>query len=349
MAKVTLFFLIFAQNMTKNVTIKDIAREAGVSIALVSFVMNNRIGADGKQKYRVSQATQERIREVAARMNYQPSSAARMLRQGRTRVIGVILSDLGNIFYGIIAKEMEKILTRKGYTVLFGSTEEDPERFGRLVQSFLEKDVEGFIIVPCVGCGQYVERLQASGRPFVAIDRHHPSYDIPSVLLDNVGAMQLAVGALKKQGVRKMGLFTYEMRTSAMIEREKGFREEMGHNAPIYRMGFYTMKEDTRKAADAILEAGLDGIVCASNEISALLIKELIHRGIRVQEDIHIAGFDYSNVYDIFTPHIPHVEQPLPQMAKESTDYLFRLIDKKDRGEDISKEKDKIVLKANLI
>lgn len=349
MAKVTPFFLIFVKNMTKNVTIKDIAREAGVSIALVSFVMNNRIGADGKQKYRVSQATEERIREVAARMNYQPSSAARMLRQGRTHVIGVILSDIGNIFYGSIAKEIEKIVTRKGYTVLFGSTEEDPERFGRLVQSFLEKDVEGFIIVPCVGCGPYIQRLQAAGRPFVAIDRHSPEYDIPYVLLDNKQAMHMAVGALIKQGVRKMGLLSYEMRTSAMMEREQAFRETAGADAPIYRMGFYSKEQDTRKAAGAILEAGLDGMVCASNEASVLLIKELIHRGVRVQEDIRIAGFDYSNVYDIFTPHIPHVEQPLPLIAKESADCLFRLIDKKDHGDDITKEKERIVLKANLI
>ena len=67
--------------MQKNITIKDIAREAGVSIALVSFVMNNRLEADGKQKYRVSETTKERILEVARRFNYQPSSAARMLRQ----------------------------------------------------------------------------------------------------------------------------------------------------------------------------------------------------------------------------------------------------------------------------
>lgn len=335
--------------MTKNVTIKDIAREAGVSIALVSFVMNNRIGLDGKQKYRVSPATQEKILAIAARMNYQPSSAARMLRQGRTHVIGVILSDLGNIFYGIIAKEMEKILTRRGYTVLFGSTEEDPERFGRLVQSFLEKDVEGFIIVPCVGCGPYIERLLASGRPFVAIDRHNPQFSIPSVVLDNVDAMHQAVGALRKQGVQKMGLLSYAMRTSAMTEREKGFRDMVGTEAPIYHMGFYSMKEDTSKAADDILARGLDGMVCASNEASALLIKEFISRGIRVQEGIRIAGFDYSNVYDIFTPHIPHVEQPLPQIVKESTDYLFRLIEMKDNGADISNEKEIITLKATLV
>ena len=109
------------------------------------------------------------------------------------------------------------------------------------------------------------------------------------------------------------------------------------------------MEEDTQKAADDILERGLDGMVCASNEASANLIKELISRGIRVQEDIRIVGFDYSNVYDIFKPHIPHVQQPLPQIAKESTDYLFRLIERKDRGEDISREKEKIILKASLI
>ncbi len=335
--------------MAKNVTIKDIAREAGVSIALVSFVMNNRVEADGKQKYRVSQATQERIREVAARMNYQPSSAARMLRQGRTHVIGVILSDLGNIFYGTIAKELEKLFSRRGYTVLFGSTEEDPERFGRLVQSFLEKDVEGFIVVPCVGCGSYIEKLQASGTPFVAIDRYHPQYEIPSVIIDNVGAMQMAVDALKKQGVHKMGLISYEMRTSAMMEREKGFRMEAGPLAPIYRGGFYTLQEDIRKAVGELLEQDVDGIVCSSNEVGVIVIKELIGRGLKIQEDVRIVGFDYSNVYDIFKPHIPHVQQPLPQIARESTDYLFRLIERKDRGEDISGDKEKIILKASLI
>ena len=95
--------------MPKNVTIKDIAAEAGVSIALVSFVMNNRIEADGKQKYRVNENTRQRILEVARRLNYQPNSAARTLRRGRSLVIGVIVSDLSNVFYGEIARQMEDI------------------------------------------------------------------------------------------------------------------------------------------------------------------------------------------------------------------------------------------------
>lgn len=335
--------------MAKNVTIKDIAREAGVSIALVSFVMNNRVEPDGKQKYRVSEATKKRILDIAERMHYQPSSAARMLRQGRTRVIGVILSDLGNIFYGIIAKEIEKIITRNGYTVLFGSSDEDPERFDRLVRSFLEKDVEGFIVVPCLECGPSLKRIEAAGCPFVTIDRRNPMYDVPAVIIDNVGAAKTAVETLRKQGATKLGLLSYALRISTMIEREQGFQEEAGATAPIYRMGFHSMQEDTERAADQILAAGIDGMVCASNEASVVLIKALIKRGIRIQEDIRIVGFDYSNVYDIFTPRISHMLQPLPRIAQESAHILFRLIEKKDRGEDISHENEKIILNATLI
>ena len=218
--------------MARNVTIKDIAREAGVSIALVSFVMNNRVEANGKNKYRVSEDTKRRILEVAERMNYRPSSAARMLRQGRTHVVGVILSDLSNIFYGCIAKYMENIMYQNGYTVLFSSTEEDPERFGRLVQLSLARDVEGFIVVPPEGGETYVKQLQESGKPFVVIDRYHPDLDVPSVLVDNVGAIHTAIDCLRRQGAKNIAMASYSMRISSMMDRERGFREEMGEDAP---------------------------------------------------------------------------------------------------------------------
>ena len=115
----------------KTVTIRDIAEKAGVSKSLVSFVMNNSIGADGKKRYRVSDITRERILKVAAEMDYQPNSAARALRKGRSHVIGAILSDMANIFYGIIARELENMAAQHGYTVLFGSTDEDPAKFER--------------------------------------------------------------------------------------------------------------------------------------------------------------------------------------------------------------------------
>lgn len=334
--------------MAKNITIKDIAREAGVSIALVSFVMNNRIEADGKQKYRVSPSTRDRILEVAARMNYQPSSAARMLRKGRTHVIGVILSDMGNIFYGTIAKELEKIATLNNYTLLFGSSEEDPERFCRLVKSFMEKDVEGFIVVPTVGSGSCMQKLMDSGVPFVVIDRYHPDYNVPTVVTDNSDATRLAVQDLQKQGAKKICMASYAMRISSMTDRENRFRDLLGDDAPIFNMGFSTVDADADRVADEIIAGGYDGVIGASNILTVALLKSLMRKGVKVQEDVKIVSFDFSNVYGIFNPPIRYVLQPLSQIASESAEFLFYLIEKKQKGEDISGIKDKIILKASL-
>lgn len=104
---------------TRKVTIKDIATEAGVSIALVSFVMNNK--ADGKETYRVNKETAQRILEVAEKLNYQPNNAARTLRSGKTNTIGVIVSDISNKFFADIARCIEDRAYKHKYTVLFGS------------------------------------------------------------------------------------------------------------------------------------------------------------------------------------------------------------------------------------
>ncbi len=334
--------------MQKNVTIKDIAREAGVSIALVSFVMNNRVEADGKNKYRVSESTKERILEVARRMNYRPSSAARMLRQGRTHVIGVILSDLANIFYGTIAKELEKVAYKHGYTLIFGSTEEDPERFGRLVQSFMEKDVEGFIVVPAQGSEECMTRLVHSGKPFVVIDRYHPDFNVPTVLTDNEDAMRTAIKALQKQGATKIDMVSYAMRISSMTDREKAFRETLGPDAKIYHLAFENVEQEAEKVADDLIARGTDGVITASNVPGVAIVKALFKRGIHIQRDIKFVGFDYSNIYGLFDPAIPYMLQPLHEISIQAAEYLFQIIAMQDKGEDISKIHDRIILKATL-
>lgn len=335
--------------MAKNITIKDIAREAGVSIALVSFVMNNRIEANGKQKYRVSETTKERILEVAQRLNYRPSSAARMLRQGRTRVIGVILSDMANIFYGTIARELENRAYLHGYTVIFGSTEEDPERFEMLIQSFLEKDVEGFIVVPPAGAGKHLAKIQESGRPFVVIDRYNPDYQVPTVVTDNAKAMEIAIKALQDQGATKIEMVSYAMRISSMTDREKSFRKILGPDANIYHLPFDNVNASAEKVADEILAKGTNGVITASNVPGVALLQALFRRGVKIQKDIKFVGFDYSNVYGLFDPRIPYILQPLPQIAAESAELLFHLIEKQNHGEDISGIKDRITLQATLV
>lgn len=320
--------------MSKNVTIKDIAAEAGVSIALVSFVMNNRVEADGKQKYRVNENTRQRVLDIARKLNYQPNSAARTLRKGRSLVIGVILSDISNVFYGEIARQMEDIAFKHGYTVLFGSSDESPEKFDRIVRTFLDKGVEGFIVVPCEGAERSLRHVMNVGVPFVIIDRKDIDIPAPKIVLDNEGAMMNAVSILSERGLRKIEMISLDINVSSITGRENGFLNSMRNlgipddEIRIHRAPFAHVAEFTDKILPDVVNGGAQGLVFATNALAIASIRKLSSMGVRVQEDIHLVGFDNSDVYDLFYPSIPHISQPIDEICSMSFNYLKNLMDK---------------------
>ena len=326
--------------MPKNVTIKDIAAEAGVSIALVSFVMNNRIGEDGKQKYRVNQVTRDSILEVARRLNYQPNAAARTLRSGRSRVIGAILSDISNVFYGEIAKKLEENAFRKGYTVLFGSTDECAEKLDRVVRSFIDKGVEGFIIVPCEGSEASLRHIRNLNIPLVIMDRKDMDIAVPKVVLDNRSAMEKAVEILTDKGIRKIEMLSYTMRVSSISDREAGFRDKMlelgvcPDEIGIHRIPFENVSEATEQMIPDLIARGVEGLVFATNSLAIAAIKKLFSMGIKMQQDIYLVGFDNSDVYDMFEPQIPHVRQPIEKICGEALARLFNLMEYEEKTAD---------------
>lgn len=320
--------------MSKNVTIKDIAAEAGVSIALVSFVMNNRVEADGKQKYRVNENTRQRVLDIARKLNYQPNSAARTLRKGRSLVIGVILSDISNVFYGEIARQMEDIAFKHGYTVLFGSSDESPEKFDRIVRTFLDKGVEGFIVVPCEGAERSLRHVMNVGVPFVIIDRKDIDIPAPKIVLDNEGAMMNAVSILAERGLRKVEMMSLDINVSSITGRENGFLNSMRNlgipddEIRIHRAPFAHVAEFTDKVLPDVVNGGAQGLVFATNALAIASIRKLSSMGVRVQKDIHLVGFDNSDVYDLFYPSIPHISQPIDEICSMSFNYLKNLMDK---------------------
>lgn len=323
--------------MSKNVTIKDIAAEAGVSIALVSFVMNNRIEADGKQKYRVSETTRERILEVARKLNYQPNAAARTLRCGRSRVIGVILSDISNVFYGEIARQLEEQAFKQGYTVLFGSTDECPEKLDRIARSFIDKGVEGFIVVPCEGSENSLRHIRSLNIPLVIMDRKDMDILVPKVVLDNKAAMKKAVEILADKGFRKVEMLSYTMRVSSISDREAGYLEMMQElgvepdQAQIHRIPFENVSGATEQMVPDLIARGVEGLVFATNSLAIAAIKKLFSMGIRLQQDIYLVGFDNSDVYDMFNPPIPHIRQPIGRICSEALTLLFDLMENEEK------------------
>lgn len=317
----------------KRVTIRDIAARAGVSISLVSFVMNNCVSADGKRKYRVSDEKRLQILDAARELDYRPNPAARTLRSGRSMVIGVVLSDISNIFYGEIARRLEDIAYQRGYTVLFGSTDENPSKLDRIVRTFIGQQVDGFIIVPCEGSEGSIDRILQSQIPVVVLDRRDLPVEAPTVVIDNVGAMGKAVDLLFGQGARRIDMISYTLRVSSIMEREEGYIRRMRdaglgeEQIRIHRVPFESIDETVHRMMPEILAGAPEGLVFATNSLTLSAIRDLTRRRLRVQKDIRIVGFDDSEVYSLFSPPISHIQQPVEEICRVSSDELFDLID----------------------
>ena len=211
--------------MPRRVSLKDIAEKVGVSTALVSYVMN------GKEKEkRVGKEVVKKIRDIALELNYQPNQIARSLRKGSTKTIGLIVADIANPFFGNIARVIEDEANRLGYTVIFGSSDENLSKFGSLVNILINRQVDGFIIVPAEGSELQINALLEKRIPLVLTDRYFRNIAANYVVLDNFGATYDATSHLIENGYHKIGMIAYRTNLIHMQERIRGYVEAMKAN-----------------------------------------------------------------------------------------------------------------------
>lgn len=333
---------------SNKVTIKDIAAEAGVSISLVSFVMSNQ--ATGRDTYRVNKDTAKRVLEVAKKHNYRPNTMARSLRSGRTYSIGVIVSDISNKFFADIARCIEDRANHYNYTVLFGSTDENPEKLKALIEVFMNKGIDGLIVVPCAGSQEAIRLAAQSEIPVVLLDRDVPEYDLDCVVLNNARAGEDATQSLIARGCSKIDMVSHALNLSNLAEREEGYTKTM-RKSPHTKQFVNIVRiphDDTSKLKEYIkstAERGVEGILFATNTLAVAGIKEIYRNGYSIPEDFMIASFDSNDIFDLSLIDVNYVSQPVEKFGREAVDLMMRDIDKgKDRT-----GKTKISLNSELI
>ena len=312
--------------MTKRqVTIKDIAREVGVSPALVSFVMSNTVA--GEAVYRVSRETSRRILEAAARLNYKPNNSARALRSGRTGTIGAVLSDIANPFFAEIARYLEDHAYKYDYNVVFGSSDENPEKFARVVSVLLNKGVDGLILVPCDGAEGTIREVVESGINTVLLDRLVPGLEVSSVVLDNREAARSLTEKILARGARRIDMVSYSMNISNTRDRERGYLDAMAaagleQNTHIERVrhnSYDSIPEYVRNAR----KRGVDGFMIATNTLASLIIAELNKGRFRIPGDFQVACFDHNPLFDIYESGIIYASQPVDQFASKALEIVM--------------------------
>lgn len=317
---------------SRKTTIKDIATEAGVSVSLVSFVMNNRAKADGSGRlYRVSEETSQKIMEVARKLDYQPNNAARSLRSGRTNTIGVIVSDISNKFFADIGRYIEDAAYKLNYTVFFGSSDENPDKMENIVGGLMSRGVDGMIVVPCEKSEGSIAKIVEAGIPLVLIDRDMEGVDANRVLLNNRKAEYMAAESLIRRGCRRIEMISYAMRLSNIRDREAGYKAAMADNGlgeyvNIHNIRFKNIPGQIAKVFDDILARGVEGVVFATNTLTVEGVKRLRMSAPEALGRIRIVAFDESDAFDLSDYKVSYVKQPIELFGTESVRILLDCI-----------------------
>lgn len=317
--------------VSPDVTIRDVAEAAGVSISLVSFVLNARRGPGGEYLCSASQKTAERIVETAERLGYHRNKAASSLRTGRSDTLGVIVSDISNTCFGQICRKIENLATDAGFLTIFGSTDDRKENFRQLVDKFLYSGVDGFIVAPCNGVEDSIAKILKRDLPVVLFDRDLPGLDgIGRVLLDNEKAGRCAVRILRNQGCKHIGLVRYETEIPTLIAREAGCRKEAEKHGLQFTSAILareTMRRDMVSVLHNAREEGIDAIIFPSNAITVDGIAAVNELGYEIPKDLAVVGFDQEDRSEIFNPWISFVNQPTKLVAEYSFRMLSNAID----------------------
>lgn len=330
--------------MTKRVSLKDIAKNVGVSTALVSYVMNGL-----EKEKRVGPEIVKRIREEARELNYKPNQIARSLRKGSTNTIGLIVADIANPFFGQLARIVEDEAARHHFTVIIGSSDENCLKTTSLIETMLDRQVDGFIIIPSEGCSDEIKMLVKREVPVVLVDRYLPGVEASHVVLNNLKATHEAVDHLVEKGFRRIAMIAYNSSMIHMQDRINGYKQGMKDHhleeaIQVKELTYNHGKEDMEKAINELLTGDIkpDALLFATSLLSVTGLYVIRNLNIKVPDDIAIIGFDGNEAFDFFYSPITYIEQPLEKMGKESVRLLLSRI----KG---SHETEQIVLEHQLI
>lgn len=319
--------------MNRKVSLKDIAANAGVSTALVSYVLNN------KKEGRINKAVAENIRETARRMNYRINRIARSLKTNKTHTIGLILADISNPFSAALARFIEDEADKNNYTVIFGSSDESQEKYKRILDALVDRQVDGLILSPPGQAAPQILELQQQQLPFVLIDRYFPDIETNYVVLDNYKAAFEATQHLIDRGYGRIGMINYNSSLFHLAERSRGYLGAISANGIavaddfVQTVNTVSLKEDVEKAVDHLLRctAPVDGLLFGSNVIAMHAVKYINRQGYKIPADLALVCFDETDAFDLFYAPLTCIRQPVKEMGESAVQMLLATIDDNNR------------------
>lgn len=329
----------------KRVSLKDIAKELGVSKSLVSFVMNGRA-----KEMRVSDVMTEKILSKAKEMGYRANPLAQSLRTGKTHTIGLIVADISNQFYSKIARSVEDEAYLNNYYVIFGSSDESDQRSSELIDLFYSKKIDGLIISPTKGDQKKIVKLQRSGFPIVLLDRYFSNNKNNVVVANNISGSYEIVKRLIENGSKKIGYITHRTNSSVVHHRYLGYKRAINEygikldNEIIREVNHINNEKEVKFAVnDLVKNYNVDAIFFFNNTLAIEGGKVLAEFNKKSKFNIVIGCFDSSRYLELFDIPFVSAVQQVEKLGKVSMSLLLKQIKSEKQLNE------KRILNANLI
>lgn len=318
--------------MYQPITIKDIAKALGLSTSTVSRALTDR--------YEISAETKKLVLEYAEKIGYQPNPIAQSLKERRSHSIGVVVCEVANNYFSQAINGIESIAYNRGYHVIISQTHESFDREQVNVQHMASRGIDGLLISLSSETQDLslLTTLHEKGLPMVFFDRVPNEIDTHKVIANNYQGTFDATEHLIKHGARKIAHLTNSPHLSITIERLEGFKAALEkYDVPFYpeylkncaHGGMIQQEVEIAVSELLALPERPDAIFIASDRLSTGCLISLKNHGIKIPQDIAVAGFTNSDVAELFNPALTTVRQPAFKMGQIATEMLIQLIESK--------------------
>lgn len=321
------------------VTIREVAKAAGVSVATASRALNGLAS--------VTRETREKIEAKAAELEYVPHSGARSLTRRQTDTIGVILPDLFGEFFSEIIRGIDRVVHGAGKNLLLGNMHGSPEETGQAMRAMRGR-VDGLLVMPPNSSVDTISSSLAKDMPTVLLNARARDDKTPFVTVDNYAGARLVTEHLIERGARNIVHIGGPASNRDASERQRGYRdvlrEKLNDHNPVILPGDF--REDAGRHAAQLLLSGkmpFDAVFAGNDLMAVDLMTELREVGIDIGRDLLVAGFDDIPLARYVTPQLTTVHSDITRLGSTAALLLLRMI----KGEKLGAE-DSLLIEPTL-
>lgn len=315
-----------------NITIKDIAKALNLSSSTVSRAL--------KGSYKISEATQQLVKQYAEANHYRPNLMAQSLKNQKSRCIGVVLCSIPNSFFAEVISGIESIAYSKDYLLIITQNLESYEREVKNLANLTWRSVDGLLVSLSTETKDtsHFEKLHNQGLPIVFFDRVTDDFQTHQVITDNVGGAYKATKHLIERGYKRIATITSSPYLSITTERLEGYKKALTeHNMPLnddyiqYVPHGGMVIEEIESALNTLLQLKEppDALLTASDRITIGSYSLIQRKGLIIPDQLAVAGFSNFVAPELFNPPLTTVRQNAFEMGKLATELLIQQVESK--------------------